>query len=904
MKITPATQLSSRSRPEPARGEMALRYAAAYLCTLISIAAAQLIIPNELAFALGGVTLLGLPISLALRRSRLHIGPVRIPRLLINSIVIILTSVACFYFILSAVPELFTRGAYQAVMVSTRSAGDSIAVLMNLFLIFAAFRSLAILNDKDAALSVVPSFSILLLLIVVHRGPAVVAYFLAWAIVTAILFLLDHREELHRDLSGVVPSLVPHQDVKLSARGLATVMGFSLACAIGISYYLSNRNPEERGVVESWILGMAGRMTQLALNMPDVSVNSGPERQIDYSSGPALPTRAELWTVSAYTDPDHFIRPQYWRMFTLSQYNGATWSQLSGSGFGVRKQYLTPREMPILRFIGGGSGGGGNFGSNSSPRSNQGFDGQRNRRRGQFGRPRGTGFNNPGAPSSSNQDRSLREAFGRQAQTRNENQNSPFTFSTGSNSRQNQQQTQASRQDSGSAQNQGQRAGRGFGDNQNQRFSRMRPGYDIAGKHPFSQRIRNSFGWPRFHVYQMLESRTPNVGFLPSLPAARAVRLRQIQYANLPDVIRTRQDGAVDLGVLVSGQNLTVFSEVPPDPAYGLSALKYSPPLIKPKKPLNPAAVITKTEKKSNLQLPAYLRRKDARIKKFVKDALARSKPNETNLRRAQRLAWAIQKGSVYTLRPPQIPEGVDAAEYFLFESRRGYCTYYAGALTVACRAAGIPARVVSGFVNPSWETRGPRGVLREANAHAWTEVWVDGWGWAVIDATPAQQRGDNAPDWWENWTDLLGACTDIAKRWLATHKPHIIGLSLLLMAVGLTLIVHKGIADPALANLHSYTQGRVKLSDDQSRRLIFRAYQRASKKLARRFRRRTHWETPHEYLNAAEAALELADAAALRDLTQLYTRAKYSPHDISHREGLAAYIALRKIDWSQRKAI
>lgn len=88
-----------------------------------------------------------------------------------------------------------------------------------------------------------------------------------------------------------------------------------------------------------------------------------------------------------------------------------------------------------------------------------------------------------------------------------------------------------------------------------------------------------------------------------------------------------------------------------------------------------------------------------------------------------------------YTLSPPRLTSA-DRVDEFLFESQAGYCTHYASAMTVLSRAAGLPARVVAGFLGGE---RHPDGhfTIRDYDAHAWVEVWLDG-AWQRIDPTAA----------------------------------------------------------------------------------------------------------------------------------------------------------------------
>lgn len=89
-----------------------------------------------------------------------------------------------------------------------------------------------------------------------------------------------------------------------------------------------------------------------------------------------------------------------------------------------------------------------------------------------------------------------------------------------------------------------------------------------------------------------------------------------------------------------------------------------------------------------------------------------------------------------YTLRPPVMPEdGVDA---LLFDEKRGFCAHYAGAATFLFRAAGIPSRVVVGYQGGDAGAGGEYLIVRQYDAHAWVEVWLEGRGWVRVDPTAA----------------------------------------------------------------------------------------------------------------------------------------------------------------------
>ncbi len=89
-----------------------------------------------------------------------------------------------------------------------------------------------------------------------------------------------------------------------------------------------------------------------------------------------------------------------------------------------------------------------------------------------------------------------------------------------------------------------------------------------------------------------------------------------------------------------------------------------------------------------------------------------------------------------YTLNPPALPDQ-DAMDAFLFDTRAGFCEHYATTFVLLMRAAGLPARVVTGYQGGE---RHPDGywIVRQGDAHAWAEVWIEGEGWRRVDPTQA----------------------------------------------------------------------------------------------------------------------------------------------------------------------
>jgi transglutaminase-like putative cysteine protease len=94
------------------------------------------------------------------------------------------------------------------------------------------------------------------------------------------------------------------------------------------------------------------------------------------------------------------------------------------------------------------------------------------------------------------------------------------------------------------------------------------------------------------------------------------------------------------------------------------------------------------------------------------------------------------QQPFFYTLTPPKLSD--DSVDEFLFGTKRGFCGHYASAFAALMRAAGIPARVVTGYQGGTFNPYSDYWILRQSDAHAWTEIFIEGHGWTRIDPTAA----------------------------------------------------------------------------------------------------------------------------------------------------------------------
>jgi transglutaminase-like putative cysteine protease len=133
--------------------------------------------------------------------------------------------------------------------------------------------------------------------------------------------------------------------------------------------------------------------------------------------------------------------------------------------------------------------------------------------------------------------------------------------------------------------------------------------------------------------------------------------------------------------------------------------------------------------------------------------------PNDMDYVRAV-LDMFTQQPFFYTLTPPKLSD--NSVDEFLFDTKRGFCGHYASAFVALMRAAGIPARVVTGYQGGTRNPYGDYWIVRQSDAHAWTEVWIEPQGWVRMDPTAAisPQRVERGPG------EVAGADDPLASRW------------------------------------------------------------------------------------------------------------------------------------------
>ncbi len=253
-----------------------------------------------------------------------------------------------------------------------------------------------------------------------------------------------------------------------------------------------------------------------------------------------------------------------------------------------------------------------------------------------------------------------------------------------------------------------------------------------------------------------------------------------------------------------------------------------------------------------------------------------------------------FRRDFAYTLNPP--PLGVHSVDEFLFTTRRGFCEHYASAFVFLMRAAGVPARVVTGYLGGEVNPVDGHVVVRQSDAHAWAEVWLADAGWVQVDPTasvaptrvergltaalpavevPAALAGLHRPwfreirhawealnNGWNQW--VLGYNLERQLRLLSSLSPHLAGRAWQITVAAL-------LAGLALMAWIAWRGGKGRTRDEAAR-----LYARCTARLARLGLTRGATEGPQAF--ARRVAVARPDLAqAVTEISRLYERARYA---------------------------
>jgi protein-glutamine gamma-glutamyltransferase len=310
------------------------------------------------------------------------------------------------------------------------------------------------------------------------------------------------------------------------------------------------------------------------------------------------------------------------------------------------------------------------------------------------------------------------------------------------------------------------------------------------------------------------------------------------------------------------------------------------------------------------LQLPPQL---DPRIPELTRKIISSAKADNP-YDQALAMEKYFRTNFTYTLNIPGNP-GKDPLAHFLFETKAGFCEYFATAMAVMLRTQGIPSREVNGFLPGEYNDVGGDYIVRASDAHSWVEAYFPGTGWLTFDPTPpgnedtsgllsrlmlyidwfqlswnewvinydfshqvslAKNVGQMSVDWKEQWRKRLQHFQDHTMEeitgWQRSHEklrflvPFLLVLLLPLLRMDYFRSFFRWVRLAWIANLPEGQRSNPQMAS--------RLYAELLRILEKRGFRRRETQTPREF--AATLALQGGLAPAVQEFTDLYVESRF----------------------------
>lgn len=240
-----------------------------------------------------------------------------------------------------------------------------------------------------------------------------------------------------------------------------------------------------------------------------------------------------------------------------------------------------------------------------------------------------------------------------------------------------------------------------------------------------------------------------------------------------------------------------------------------------------------------------------------------------------------------YSLDVPAPPEGRDAADYFLFDLKKGYCDYFATTMVVMARSVGLPARLVLGYANGSYDSLQAKYFVAERDAHTWVEIYFANIGWVEFEPTSNQPLMEYAESTASTESDNQSQSTPLMDRRFIAFFPKLNWVLIALFFISI----------PFLWTLFDL----IYLYQLEPARAIQVLYRRLRRFLSPFSGLPSPYETAHEFafdFNQRVLALDASAhsqpwlesfSKAVDSLTELYSDSLFAPHKPSRVDSRTA---------------
>ncbi len=259
---------------------------------------------------------------------------------------------------------------------------------------------------------------------------------------------------------------------------------------------------------------------------------------------------------------------------------------------------------------------------------------------------------------------------------------------------------------------------------------------------------------------------------------------------------------------------------------------------------------------------------------------------SESNYEVVKRVENYLRNNYAYNKDVPQVPQGQDAVDYFLFDAPGGFCSYYASAMAVMLRLQGIPARVVSGYSMGEFDYQVNEYRVRVDNAHAWVEVYFSGYGWVEFEPTATLATFNRGLPEDENQENFAGG--EEGTSILLPRELVFIGMRILLTVLGIGggLLLYK----------------RFDFSRKSPREKAEALYKDVRRSLRSLGYSASTSTTPNEFLDRFRSAFSEHEnvQSALTESTAFYLIAKFSEMEISEETASRLRASWRQARWQR----
>ncbi len=256
-----------------------------------------------------------------------------------------------------------------------------------------------------------------------------------------------------------------------------------------------------------------------------------------------------------------------------------------------------------------------------------------------------------------------------------------------------------------------------------------------------------------------------------------------------------------------------------------------------------------------------------------------------------------------YTLDIPQPPSEQDVVDYFLFDLQKGYCDYYASAMVVLARAAGLPARLAVGYASGYYDWGSAQYIVTADKAHAWVEIYFPQYEWVAFEPTSSFERIKRvSPEEDIAWSEPSEALEPAVDWWDVRAWDWWVAFLGLIGLIGGSILAWNTVDGWRLRALRPTV----------AIRRLYGRLRRGERRLSAtpRFQALHPGDTPYEFARTLSTQVEALILQRgwgrilrpiqweIQTLSELYVQAIYSPREPDRADRARALLAWRRLRW------